>query len=357
MILSYRSLSYCAPLPQQRGAATLLVSLVLLIATTIVTFFTAQTVVTEQKIISNENRSMQALQAAQAGIVEAMVKISDGTYTTWSAESKVEVSSSGARYSLDFSDTSNLPSSDYVKIIATGYSDDDSSVKQLTQTVRLMVTSGMPGLPTVPLIARGDAEVGGSSNVINPEGGSSVWSGGSTANSSGNTKTIQKKVSDDHWVVSANKKGIGVDVIGGDDHLASMDKDTFFENFFGMSLSDYETAQSGNSRVVIDDAGNLGSSYGNCSDNPKEAIIVIAKIAEGSEWDAKISVCGVLFVHGDVGKLNGNRVIQGAMIVNGNFRGFLGTALVQYDSDAVSNAGNGSDDGNVVPVSGTWKDW
>jgi hypothetical protein len=64
MDISLESLGKCR---RQRGAAALLITLVLLVAITLVTLYTAGPIRTEQQVTANEYRALQALNAAEAG--------------------------------------------------------------------------------------------------------------------------------------------------------------------------------------------------------------------------------------------------------------------------------------------------
>src|SRR5512134_3120675 len=60
------------PLQQrQRGAATLVVSLILLFMITFITFFSSRSLLFEAKASSNQYRSTQAIEAAEAGLGRA----------------------------------------------------------------------------------------------------------------------------------------------------------------------------------------------------------------------------------------------------------------------------------------------
>jgi hypothetical protein len=58
-------------LKKQKGVATLLIAVMLIIATTLVTFLTAKTVLQETKITANNYRTVQATSAASAAMDEA----------------------------------------------------------------------------------------------------------------------------------------------------------------------------------------------------------------------------------------------------------------------------------------------
>ena len=70
----YRS-RHASSRSRQRGAATLAVSLVLLLLITLVGFYTSRTVVLERKIAGNDFRSRQAFEAAESGINIALAYI------------------------------------------------------------------------------------------------------------------------------------------------------------------------------------------------------------------------------------------------------------------------------------------
>ncbi|TNG02135.1 MAG: hypothetical protein EP297_01520, partial [Gammaproteobacteria bacterium] len=68
-----------APLKsQQRGAMSLLISLVILVLITFVSLYTAHTVSMEQKITGNEFRSRQSFEAAEAGLRGALTYLRNG---------------------------------------------------------------------------------------------------------------------------------------------------------------------------------------------------------------------------------------------------------------------------------------
>ena len=60
------------PWARQRGAATLIVAIVLLLALTLATFSTARIGVSEQRSVANEIRAKQAFWVAQAGVEQGI---------------------------------------------------------------------------------------------------------------------------------------------------------------------------------------------------------------------------------------------------------------------------------------------
>jgi len=68
------------PLKYQKGAATLLTAVILLIAITMVTFITAKTVLMETKMVANNHRTSQAIASAEAGMDYALAYFDDGGF-------------------------------------------------------------------------------------------------------------------------------------------------------------------------------------------------------------------------------------------------------------------------------------
>ena len=61
----------------QKGAASLVMSMVILALITFVTIYTSRSILNEQKIANNDYRAKQAFGAAEAGIAEAISYLSE----------------------------------------------------------------------------------------------------------------------------------------------------------------------------------------------------------------------------------------------------------------------------------------
>ncbi|NRP26661.1 MULTISPECIES: PilX N-terminal domain-containing pilus assembly protein [unclassified Marinobacterium] len=160
----------------QQGAATLLVTVVMLVLLTIGALTISNLTTTELKVSSNLNRAKEAFYAAQAGLDEASLHhLSDASA---SITNQSGVVSSGS-YSYDLNSSGVITS--------RGYSEDGLGQATLHQTVSLSET--MDYGTTVPVLSVGDVPTGGSFTIVaNPNGGGdgvpvSAWS--STAGASG----------------------------------------------------------------------------------------------------------------------------------------------------------------------------
>ena len=166
----------------QKGAATLLIAVVLLFILTLITIFAARVGLQDQRISGNDYRAKAAFSAAQAGLDygEAFIQNNVGTFmaalttcpdlvtfpcnfadaTTWQYNNVA----SGALVSLDTYNVGYLlDPSDYMTIVATGTSADTTGNAVLREqvSIRSVLNNG----PIPPVMAVG-VEAGGSFTVI-----------------------------------------------------------------------------------------------------------------------------------------------------------------------------------------------
>jgi len=182
---------------RQRGVMALLISLIILTLITFVSLYTAKTVSLEQKISAAELRSRAAFEAAEAGMDAAMIYISpssggaerdapaDGLGDELIFESNGEVvigSPNGDEQNWKvFTNNSRVivslagTASD-VEITALGISGDGAAQRKIKKNAA--VINPLPNFPNVPFSAKGAVTVQGSATVTNPEGNSTIRTGG-----------------------------------------------------------------------------------------------------------------------------------------------------------------------------------
>jgi hypothetical protein len=213
----------------QYGAVTLFMSVILLIAITLVTFLTAKTVLQETKMVANNYRAIQASNAAEAAMEYAIAYFKKAGFDQIINETSVEGSDGHLDYSLD----ANIPTEDQCvmpnttafpislvvadtqttfarfyfdntpdnrcdtdtngdgtgnvlstsdmsqgMIVAQGWSDDCTAVRTLSQCV---VTAGLFGNngkgPEQPFISRASIGVMDNAKIINRYSDTSLWVG------------------------------------------------------------------------------------------------------------------------------------------------------------------------------------
>lgn len=162
----------------QRGAATLVTSLILLLGITLVAFSSARVGVVEQRIAANDYRAKQALHAAQ-GALERAVYSSNVTAPALSPSKTTGVlpgattitspcTVAGICYQYVYSSVLTPASSALLKITATGWSDDGSATKIVLQSIKLY--SPLSSVPEGPVLSGGNyASNSNSVAITNPE--------------------------------------------------------------------------------------------------------------------------------------------------------------------------------------------
>lgn len=241
---------------RQRGAITLVVSLGILTLSTLVGFAVSRAMLMEQKLTNNEVRAMQAFDAAEAGMMQAYSYLSeypaDTAYAATAAVGTAAVSVSVAA----------LPDSKPALLLsARGSADDHSAGASISQHVLRLNT--LPGMPVVPLIARGSLTFSGAAGVRNPEGHSTLWSGGNLAlGTHPDTATSVPDLADANYpacleipascvlATASRPAQPGVDILAQDASLGALSTAEFFQNFFGMTPQRYRSTL-----VRIDTAG------------------------------------------------------------------------------------------------------
>lgn len=347
---------------RQRGAATLTVSLAILLLGTLVVLGVSQAVVMEQKIANNSVRAAQAFEAAEAGMHAALDYLDtepdrdgnggidpvfdtngDGTGDT-SAASIGNGSVSVA--TQDLADGAMTR----IAVTATGYSDDRSAHRTLTQT--FVTLDPVPHLPRIPLIAGGALEVHGTANVRNAHGHDAVWSGGNA--------------------------GMDAGIVANDTTLAALAADDLFRVTFGLAPAAFavslvtrampaatfdDDAQLATRAVVRVDGNTtlgdvtLGCStalIGNASCAAEARRPVVLVIAGNAEFAGDTHLYGLLFVSGNT-TVTRTAHVHGAAVVAGNVTVGHGAELhLTFDTAVLADLHKA---GPMTPLAGTWNEF
>jgi len=182
---------------QQRGAATLLTAVILLISITLVTFLTAKSVLMETKMSANNYRAIQATAAANAAMDYALTYFGDAGNTTFPCTAPLPVSFTQNQgnanvcidntvtrplvtpwgVTIDTACVTNNGSTTAGMIIATGLSDDQTAQRTMTVCIgtRALMSGGGPDQT---LIAGGSVGLTGSAQIINRVKELNIWSAG-----------------------------------------------------------------------------------------------------------------------------------------------------------------------------------
>jgi hypothetical protein len=232
---------------RQTGAIVLAMSLILLFLITIVTFAVTRNISVEQKVANNEFRSRLSFEAAEAGIAAALEYIRD--LPKESPLTNLSGDSGNGRFEVRL--TYNL-ADDAVNIVSQGFSDDNTATRKIYIVAKK--ADGVGGLPEIPLIATDAVGQGGAYTIINPEGGSTIWSGQAVGEQGEGSDTYIASPFDVSfpscmdsplscaWVDTSNSSmGSGLDVIENDTSLGNLTIDDLFEIYFGMPPALYKS--------------------------------------------------------------------------------------------------------------------
>lgn len=394
---------------RQAGSATLAMSLVLLFLITMVSVYTARTVLLEQKVAGNVFRAHQAFEAAESGLITAISYMSGVNGWDKNDDGVVDpvfdtdADGIGDTNSATFDDNSSVTVTltgafPTFELVAVGISDDLTARRTVRQLVAAL--NALPNAPDTPLTTRGTVTVDGSATIHNPEGHSTIWSGSDVELGANNsTATNIADPTDPGYPAcmdvsltcgttrSSSKVAVGLDVIEHDSSLANLTQDQMFQNFFGTSMAIYrdsrvtlevapgaannlasDTANPGvhlgvgeviwiEGNVVLDDQTTMGcdvplSGSAVCpsaSLNPSVLIIDGDLTTNGTP-----SFYGIVYVTGSL-ELSSNTTVMGAMIVGGSTATNAGGSLdLWYSSDVLRAA---SDNAPLAGAAGSWRDW
>ena len=403
---------------RQRGATTLLITVLILFLASLLIIAVSRTTMMEQRLSANEMRARQAFEAAQAGFDHALAELIDAGSTV-----DADITPRCLRADDDCSDpvakpftqyrfayckpkdpgfgecpdqpvtlTCNpVPVADLKKpfIVSCGWSDDLLGRAIVRQGFKTVPALGHPS--TTPLISKGNVGVTGSASVWNPYTNLNIWSGGTMSidSASGHTYLRDPNLppldyndapynpspSTDCegtkcYLEVSNKTTTGPDIIANDLTLDTLTEAEMFKLFTGAEdIEDYKEHVA-TKEYTADDAG--------VTNGPLDGLLGQAIVIDG---DFNLPNTGepigsrerpvVLIINGDLTgggspevhgivyvtgnvDLQGSPNVYGGMIVQGSVLGTGGLNVV-YDPFAVKNADENI--GRSAPIPGKWRDW
>ncbi|MCU7835447.1 MAG: hypothetical protein KZQ83_09340 [gamma proteobacterium symbiont of Taylorina sp.] len=399
---------------RQKGMATLLVSVIILLLITMVVIYSANTAIMEQKVSANAYRANQAHSYADGGIdysarylrVEGYPDIDGSGCLIDSAGSFIDFdeNASGScvnfdtglasNYQTDMTDNNptiatQLLSSGLVSITATDQSIDGTANRTITQVVSGAPLGGSGS--NQPMITRGGVGLTGNMRVMNRYANINVWSGDTVA--IGNSQSAESYIltpgtdtsgytqanyvnpaqnTGDITRVSGNKEGNGIDIIDQDVTLSGLTPDEFFVNFInepkaivkqmavdnGQYFADFSSSDTANNAdplkglVWIGNGSAISTNGGTYGSLDAPVLIIVD--ASSLTTTGNIQFYGLLYIIGDW-DTQGTVNITGSIIIEGDVLNGTGTTSVVYSPDAASPTGGW--EGTAARVPGTWKDF
>ena len=384
-----------------QGFVTLTISIVLLMAVTLISLFAVRSISLENKVTNNLNRRDIAFQAAEAGMASAFNYLAtdpdvDGDNVI---DSVVDTDGDGigdtnemdigtARAVITVVDLSDGEMTIF-QVTSTGFSDDNSAAQVISQV--LANVDPLPNTPDNPMTTVGGVIISGSATVHNPEGHSTIWSGGDIDMGSNNaTSTNVADPGDAGYpgcmdtpmtcgtVSSSNKLIAGLDVIEHDSSLGALSADEMFINFFGMNPKTYRASMvsiettpdnvatdahlAKNEVIWVEGDADLSGitvgcssrvTGGNvCSDADTKPSVII--VNGDASFSGSPHFYGIVFVMGSL-DASSNTTIHGAVVSAGEVTNSTGGSLdVWYNSDILAGLRRA---GPLTGSPGTWRDY
>ncbi len=344
-------------LNSQRGAATLLTALVILIGITLVTMTTSKTVLVETQMAADNYRTAQAVAAANYAMDFGFnyfnnggfdqvnngtgVAGADGVVDTVAVPNLVSAyGSQTTTATLTFNNalgTRCAPTTVSMKsgmVTATGFSDDGVASRTITQCVVPEATLRNGG-PKQPLVAQGNVALSGNARIINRYTNTTIWSGDDVSIGSSSAmetyvkgpavgaldpavpadlaRLLNTNDAIDTQLVSNRNLGNGLDIIDKDPSLGTLMGLDFFKNFFNVDTREQQKAK----------ASDVGQSYTDI------ASAVTVPVKTGNIWVegnqtmsggtiGSLTAPAIVVINGDF-TLGGGATIYGVLYVTGKY--------------------------------------
>lgn len=364
------------PNKQQHGAATLIITVLLLVMSTLIIIFAANYGVMQDKTVANINRSRQAFQAADAGLefginylqqnYTTVIASPSGGYISYTNASLTNVTlANNSRFSVTYS---NPVANNYtlIRITSVGTSDDGTATRTVVQDVSRGSLLLSP--PNFPLVSKGNVSMSGNAEVTNTSNNTTIISA-STVSMSGNSHTILS------GGTSSGPGNIQSDVQQNSSTLANFSQEDFFANYFGSSTSvvksnvahHYSNSSSANytatlsgmtgTSIWIDQIGGTATINGNAVIGSAANPVLL--IVNGSfSLSGNVTLYGFLFVIGtnEITSLTGNVNIIGAIGTSDTLN-MAGNIQLTYDPSIIANLQNQSSMSYFAKIPGSWRDY
>jgi hypothetical protein len=356
----------CREHSRERGAATLVITALLLFGLSLMSLYSARVGVTEQRLAANDEQARAAFAAAQAGLdrVLADLALLDRDAIVYDPDGWATLDTAAATLSDAGSDVSAYDATadnrgltpfraDTVHIESQGSSGDGGGARALTLTA--VFSPLLPDVPPVPLLVRGGLTTSGDLALSSPARPRAAWLGGVYVAGGGALNTV----------LSAPSLCPPSGLCEADARLAALTPEAFFENTFGRppaalrsvarvlscTACDPAAAPAGTDVIWLENSGGPVAPAAGALGNEEHPVIVV--VAGDFEAAAPLHIHGLLFVLGDWQGGSGTLTVDGAVAVAGD-AAVVGPAQLNYDA-AILEALHRR--GRYSSVPGSWADF
>jgi Tfp pilus assembly protein PilX len=367
---------------RQRGVAALLVSVVLLLAMTVIIIYSSRSSLLELQLMASAHRMRQAVEAADAGLDWALSTYLRGSGTAVPSTQTGTVGTAAwqVQYCTPASTLttcSTATNGNSMRMVATGWSDDRTAVHRAS----MLVTGRnvFEAVPKAPLIAKGalGASLTGNLNIVNnSDFGLTIWTGTPITTTTGSF-TTRVKINGQVNQISSSKVGstfnLGPDVIQNDYSLAATTAADYVESVLGtsvdslISMADFEAASitdipgpeasnnyHANKVIYINGNVVLNNSLFPTSTRQFGTVTTPAILVINGNIDIRSSFdfYGIIIANNVVGA-TGTSVITGSVITN-SVNNVSGNLTIQADPNLETKRQSFV---KRTTVSTSWRDW
>ncbi|NVK01163.1 MAG: hypothetical protein HWE12_06430 [Oceanospirillaceae bacterium] len=419
--LKYRELNSCnSQRSRESGAATLVTAIVLMIAATILAFLSAQIVLDETQVTSNDFRTSQATEAALASIdaglaffnnngtqidtasVEPtaiqLTNLENSCSFTAGATSATELTSTNGLYyfannsSTDSDRCGANGATNTGTLFGMGWSDDCSAKRTISVCLGVVPLFGEGEGPKQPFITKAAVGVSGNASIVNRYTNITVWAG-DDADISGNAydtylrpsgtsiedytedQLIDEDPANNAQEVSNQTSGFGLDMVLGDPTLRNTSEEEFWATFFGdtkretlknalndvgRSLASGTTPPANDTDAGTETTGQYwidGDTAFNGNNIYGSPDNPVVVIVDG---DLRIGgspkIYGLVYVTGEL-NITGTMTVVGSMISENGPNTGNGTMQVVYKPFTGDGDSDPSVSNSGVVIPGSWRDW
>jgi hypothetical protein len=346
----------------QRGAATLMITVLLLFSLSLVLLYAARVGVTEQRLAANDAQARAAFAAAQAGLDRTLSDLAalDRAAIAYDADGWATVDTraatlpNDAAYSAEAHNRGLPPfQADVLRLEARGTTGEGGGVRLVTLLAAF--SSVLPNIPPAPLMVRGDLSPAGDLTLGSPDRPVAAWIGGVYIPGGA---TLDAQLSE-----PASCPPVGI--CAGDGRIATLTPEAFFENIFGRAPEALRSAAhiidcaSCDPAVVAPEGNVVWLENGGAAVSlttgqlGTEAHPVIAVIAGDFELAGMLQIYGLLFVLGDWLASGATLSVEGAVVVAGDVVA-SGPAQLHYHAGILETL---QQSGRYSAIPGSWSDF
>lgn len=357
----------------QKGAATLIISVLLMLSISMIAIFSANYSIFQQKISANMNRRQQAFAAAEAGLEFGINYLNqnsavilanpvNGYIPSYTSGSTTNVTlGNGSKFSITYS---NPVANNYnlILVTSTGTNDDGTATQTISQQVEY--GSLLYVLPQNTIINIGNTGLRDNSIVTNNQGNTTIQSGSYTnIHDSAYTKLSTGP--------SSTSSVIGNDIQQNIVSLANKSSNDFFATYFGITMnaakskanytysnqSDYTSSLNGKSgtTIWIDQTSGTANITGTATIGTAQQPVLL--IINGNLYAASnTSITGLVVILGNgTSTTDQNAQITGGLLSLGSIR-TRSSSGITFDKSILSTLQK-TINTYFAKVPGTWKDF